>query len=38
MLFSALSRFAASATTDEAILLRSVSPKGRRISFDDILG
>ncbi len=36
MLFSALSRLAASATTDEAILLGSVSPKGRRISFDEI--
>ncbi len=37
-MLSALSRLAASATTGEAILRRSVSPKGRRISFDDILG
>jgi len=37
MLFSALSRFAASATTGEAILRRSVTArKGRRISFDEI--
>jgi len=37
-MLSALSSFAASATAGEAKLLGSVSPKGRRISFDDILG